>query len=229
MAAFLSLILVMWTVYALFSVFPFGENSLLVLDLNGQYVYYFERMRDAILGGDGLLYSWTRALGGEMLGLYAYYLASPFSFLTLLFPDTMITEAILAMTLLKIGSCGLTMAIYLNYQKRSSRISTLIFFLLCTLPWPMWWRRPITSCGWMVLIALPLIIWGIERLVDKRKFALFIIPWPFASWPTTISAHGGNFLLSLFPFTTTSAGRKWAPSADSFGNSAGSCFALPSR
>ena len=63
-AAFFIPILVMWTVYALFSVFPFGENSLLVLDLNGQYVYYFERMRDAILGGDGLLYSWTRALGG---------------------------------------------------------------------------------------------------------------------------------------------------------------------
>lgn len=174
-AAFFIPILVMWTVYALFSVFPFGENSLLVLDLNGQYVYYFERMRDAILGGDGLLYSWTRALGGEMLGLYAYYLASPFSFLTLLFPDTMITEAILAMTLLKIGSCGLTMAIYLNYQKRSSRISTLIFsFMYATMAYVV---AEANNIMWLDgLIALPLIIWGIERLVDKRKFALFIIP-----------------------------------------------------
>ncbi|MBC8570219.1 YfhO family protein [Zongyangia hominis] len=174
-AAFLIPILVMWTVYALFNVFPFGQNSLLVLDLNGQYVYYFEHMRDALLGGDGLLYSWTRSLGGEMLGLYSYYLASPFSFLTLLFPKAMITEAILAMTLLKIGSCGLAMAIYLDRGKKTSRISTLLFsFLYATMAYVV---AEANNIMWLDgLIALPLIIWGIEKLCEKRKFALFIIP-----------------------------------------------------
>ena len=34
--------LLMWLVYISMNVFPFGEESVLVLDLNGQYVYYFE-------------------------------------------------------------------------------------------------------------------------------------------------------------------------------------------
>ena len=32
----------MYITYALFEVHPYGNNSVLVLDLNGQYVYNFE-------------------------------------------------------------------------------------------------------------------------------------------------------------------------------------------
>ena len=31
----------MYIVYAVFKVHPWGDNSVLVLDLNGQYVYYY--------------------------------------------------------------------------------------------------------------------------------------------------------------------------------------------
>ena len=37
--------------YALFGISPFGEESVLCLDLNGQYVYYFESLRDASITG----------------------------------------------------------------------------------------------------------------------------------------------------------------------------------
>ena len=60
---------------------PFGNGTVLVLDLNGQYVYFFEALRDTVLEGGSLLYSWSRSLGGEFLGIYAYYIASPLSYL----------------------------------------------------------------------------------------------------------------------------------------------------
>ena len=41
--------------YALFGISPFGEESVLCLDLNGQYVYYFESLRDAFYGYHWLL------------------------------------------------------------------------------------------------------------------------------------------------------------------------------
>ena len=50
--------------YITFQVFPFGSDSLLVLDLNAQYIYYYEGFRDAILGDGSLIYSWSRTLGG---------------------------------------------------------------------------------------------------------------------------------------------------------------------
>ncbi len=67
------------------AVFPIGEGSVLILDLNGQYVSFFEELRNKLLGGGSLLYSWSRTLGGEFLGIFAYYLASPFSLIVCLF------------------------------------------------------------------------------------------------------------------------------------------------
>ena len=75
--AFLFPVLIMALIYIAMEVWPFGNNSVLVLDLNGQYVYYFEALRDILRGEQGILYSFERALGGEFLGFFAYYLASP--------------------------------------------------------------------------------------------------------------------------------------------------------
>ena len=72
--------------YLIFGIAPVGEESVLVLDLNGQYVYYYENMRDAFWGNGSWVNSWSRNLSGETIGIFAYYLASPFMFIILLFP-----------------------------------------------------------------------------------------------------------------------------------------------
>lgn len=167
--------LILFAAYAAFSVYPFGDNSVLVLDLNGQYVYYFEAMRDAFWGHGSMLYSWSRNLGGEMMGIFGYYLASPFSLIVMLLPRTMITESLLIMQLCKIGTCGVTFAFYLNRSKKIDGYSALIFsslyalmaFAVVQLMNPMWLDG---------LIYLPLIILGVEKLVDEGKLLRFIIP-----------------------------------------------------
>ena len=83
--AFLVPAIIMYVVYVAMEIHPFGDNSVLVLDLNGQYVYFFEALRNFVRGDASLLYSFSRALGGEFMGIYAYYLASPFSYFNMLF------------------------------------------------------------------------------------------------------------------------------------------------
>lgn len=166
---------IMYFVYAAFSVHPFGDNSVLVLDLNGQYVYYYEALRDALWGDSSLIYSWSRNLSGEMFGIFAYYLASPFTIIPMLLPRSMILGAIEFMQLVKIGTAAVTFALYLKKQK-NSRMCTIITFAtlyslmsycVVQLMNPMWIDG---------LIYLPLIIMGLERLIDKGKMAGFIIP-----------------------------------------------------
>ena len=84
--AFLCPALVLLAAYFAFGVYPFGGESVLVLDLNAQYVYFFGALRRVLHGDASLFYSFSRALGGEFLGIFAYYLASPLSFLVALFP-----------------------------------------------------------------------------------------------------------------------------------------------
>ena len=77
--AFFLPILLFGIAYAWFGIYPFGGRSVLVLDMYGQYMDYFQNFRSTILGDKSFLYSWGRNLGGEMMGLTAYYVSSPFS------------------------------------------------------------------------------------------------------------------------------------------------------
>jgi len=161
-------------VYALRGVYPFGKNSVLALDLNAQYIYYYEAFRDAFFSGKSLLYSFSRTLGGEMVGLYAYYLASPFSFILLLFPKEFITEAIFTIIILKVGSAALAFSIYLKQSRKAKTIPLLIFSLMYALMSyvvvetlnPMWLDG---------IILLPIIILGVERLINENKYGLVIV------------------------------------------------------
>lgn len=174
--AFIIPALLMYAVYLAFQIHPVGDNSVLVLDLNGQYVYYYEAFRDAIKGKGSMFYSWNRILGGEMMGIFAYYLASPFSLIVALFPKAYILEGILLMQLCKLGACGVTFAFYMRRtRQRQGEYNVLLFSVLYAmmayaviqLMDPMWLDG---------LVYLPLIIYGIELLVDEGRSLWFTIP-----------------------------------------------------
>ena len=57
--AFFIPVVLMYISYAIFGLYPFGEKSVLALDLNAQYVYYFEALRDAFWGDGSIFYSWA--------------------------------------------------------------------------------------------------------------------------------------------------------------------------
>ena len=172
--AFIFPVLIMALIYVAIEVFPFGENSVLVLDLNGQYVYYFEAIRDILHGEQGIIYSFERALGGEFLGIVAYYLASPFTFIVALFPEGMITESLLTIFLLKCGLSGMNMCVYLHKSHPTKPVSEVIFSVLYALTSYAVVMQHNTM--WIdCLLFFPLIMLGIEELIKHGKYKLFTI------------------------------------------------------
>ena len=79
--SFLAPCLIMIISYLVFGVNPISGKSVLCLDLNGQYVYYYDYMYDVFAGKESIFYSWSRNLSGEFMGIVGYYLASPFNLL----------------------------------------------------------------------------------------------------------------------------------------------------
>ncbi|MCQ2424736.1 MAG: YfhO family protein [Lachnospiraceae bacterium] len=172
--AFLIPVAIMWLIFIFMETYPFGDSSVLVLDLNGQYVYFFEELRDKVLNGGSFLYTWNRSLGGEFMGIYAYYLASPFSFLMALFPENHITECLLLIMLLKVGCLGLSMAYYLHRLETGKKTNVLIFSTCYALSGYMIAYGHNTM--WVdCLILLPLVSLGIEKLIKKGEFGLFVV------------------------------------------------------
>ena len=165
--------------YFIFGVFPFGKQSVLSLDLNGQYVYYYDYMYDVFAGKESVFYSWSRNLSGEFMGIIGYYLASPFNLLVWMWPRECITEGLLTMMVIKVGAIGLCTAVYLSKRKKLDRLTTVIFsscYALCayTLEQTM---NPMWLDGVMIL---PIVVYGIEELIDNGKFIMCTISLVYA-------------------------------------------------
>ncbi len=161
--------------YFLKGTYPFGEGSVLVLDLNGQYVYFYEEMQDIFRGDGSLIYSWQRALGGEFLGIVAYYVASPFLFLLLFFPSGYILDAIFLIFLCKAGAAGATMAFYLSKRHpNTDRVPILLFSAMYALS--AYAVVHMHNSMWIdALVYLPLLIYGMEQLISRRRGVLFTV------------------------------------------------------
>ncbi len=174
---------IVYLFYLVRGVYPFGDACVLVLDLNGQYISFYEALHDILRGDADLLYSFSRNLGGEFLGIYDYYVASPFALILGLFPERWMLEGLLLVFILKTAVCGLTMGIYLH--KRASgepnKLVVLAFSLMYALCSycivqqhnSMW----IDAVLWLPMLAL-----GIESLIRYGKFRLYVFSLAITLW-----------------------------------------------
>lgn len=186
---------VMFFVHAAFQVYPFGENSILVLDMNAQYIQFFEALRRFVYGDASMLYSFSRNLGGEFPGIYAYYLSSPLSFIVALFPKRNILEALYTIYVVKCGLCGLTFSIFLKKIHRLRDHTTLIFsccYALSGYGLIMQHNTMWTDCE----LLLPLICVGVYSLIRERKYKLYTLSLALAIF----SNYYIGYMMCLFMF-----------------------------
>ena len=108
-----------------------------------------------------------------MLGLAYYYLISPFNLILLLFPSNMITEAIFIMTLLKVGACGLTASIFINKTFKIKYASVIFSTAYALSAYNIAYQQNIMWLDGVIL--LPVILMGIDRIIEKNKSLLYII------------------------------------------------------
>lgn len=164
----------MLIIYCCLTVWPVGKNSVLVLDLNAQYIYYFERLRSVLTEGKSLIYTFERALGGEFMGMFAYYLSSPFSLLVALFPKESITEAMYLILLLKTGCAGLSFSYLLSKKfelKPCFRVMFSTMYALSSYAVVMQ-----HNVMWMDnVIVFPLILLAVDELICRCKFKLYVV------------------------------------------------------
>lgn len=173
---FLAPVFIMFCIYLTRGLYPLGNGSPLVLDMNAQYVYFFGGLRNLIYGdASSFLYSFSRSLGGEFMGMYAYYLASPLSYIVALFPADRMQEAMLTLMLLKTGLCGVSFGYYLHrHTKNRSKITIFTFSLLYALTSFAVCQQSNTM--WIdALIWLPLLALGIEQLILNKKYKLYTV------------------------------------------------------
>jgi len=163
-------------VLALRGVHPFGNAALFSNDMNEQYVAFFSYYRRALLNTPSeIFYSFSNGLGGNMTGIWAYYLLSPFNLVLLLFPSDASATAVLVLTTLKIGFASLFMTIFLS--KKNVRVKhSLIILLSGSYTLMSYVINYNSNIMWMdAIILLPLLALGVERIVDSNKGVFYSV------------------------------------------------------
>lgn len=166
-------LLLMLFVLFIFSAFPFGDVTVLRMDLYHQYGPLFVELYDRVTGAESFLYSWTSGGGSSFLGNFFNYLSSPFSALIFLFDRDEMPFAITTIVSLKcIFSAG-TFTFYLKKSlNRHSTVSATfgVLYAFCAYFLAYYW-----NVMWLDgMIALPFLVLGIEKLVDNGKGWLYV-------------------------------------------------------
>ncbi len=174
LASFFIPMVVMLAAYAIQTIYPFGEKHILTIDLYHQYAPLLRELRDKILSGDSLFYTWTGGLGFNFFSAFTYYLASPFNLLLLLFKESQLSDAVLVITLLKIAFSGLGFYIYAS---RSSKQNQWFYVAIsCSYALSAYSLAYSWNIMWLdTIILLPLLILGLEKLIKDKSVFLYIV------------------------------------------------------
>lgn len=170
----LSATVIILLVYYCYNVIPFGDMTVLRMDLYHQYGPLFAELYDRITQGGSLLYSWESGLGGNFLGNFLNYLSSPISWIVLLFGHENIPEAIAAMIAIKavLSACAFTY--YLKSSRNAHSAATAAFgvmYAFCGFFVAYYW-----NVMWLdAMYLLPFLVLGIERIIQNGKPAMYCI------------------------------------------------------
>lgn len=115
--------------YVIGGYFPFGDRTVLVWDMEIQYISFFSWMNQVIKHQsiDSLLYSFSLSFGGGTAGLLGYYLLSPFNILLLPFSTKWLPIGVQIISMLKICCCGSAMYHYLSKRFQRECYSAVLF------------------------------------------------------------------------------------------------------
>lgn len=154
---------------------PFGSRSMLTVDLGQQYIDFYSLFRQTVLHHpEQFFYSFEKGFGGEMIGLWAYYLMSPFNLILLFFDEQSMAYGVTLLTYLKIMSASMTFFYFARHKyllspiiaSTFSQCYALMSYVIVYMLNIMWLDG---------LVLLPLIALGLDRLITVGKSKLYVL------------------------------------------------------
>lgn len=152
-----------------------SDTTILASDGFHQYVIFDTVLRNVLHGDGSIFYTFTSGLGLNFYVLMSYYLGSFFAPLDYFFTLQTMPDAVYLMTLLKFGCIGLSS--YFSFSRLHPKARpTLILIFSVAFPFMSFITSQIELSRWLdVYILAPLIILGLQRLIDKKGSWLYYL------------------------------------------------------
>ena len=164
--------------YILLGFAPFGDKALLYKDGQQQMVDLFCWYKDVLTGRSSIDYTFTKYLGGSNFAVFTYYLSSPFSLLIVFFDKSQVSLFMNILYLLKASFAALFAGYYICRRFKPDTLSKYAFTVILATSYALnlYMISQSSNVMWLDgVYMLPLILAGVEKLVDEKKSTLFVI------------------------------------------------------
>ena len=173
--------LILLGAYLRLGMWPFGTRAILEIDSVHQYLPFLTHLREKLVSGDGLFYSFSGGLGYNFWATIAYYTASPINLLMVLIPGESVCDFMAWMMLLKMSLSGGILSWYLYRRHGEGPHWAVVLGTMYALS--NFFLGYKFNVMWLDSVAVaPLVLWGLERLVEQRRSGVYIAALFYAIW-----------------------------------------------
>ena len=149
--------------------YPFSDNTILIHDNSKQFINFYNSFKHLITTNNNFIYTFSKNLGGDMVGFSAYYLQNPFMLILLLFPEKYMPEGLFIMEAVMLSCASMTFQILINkvYGRGSLIFSTaygMMGYVMAYFTLPIYFTN---------IALLPIVILGLHKILNSEKSLLY--------------------------------------------------------
>lgn len=161
--------------YFLFQLYPFADQTLAWCDMKQQVIPFLLDFRNILHGKADFFLNTQNAGGMSFLGVFFFFISSPFTFLVLLVPSQQIYLFANILVLLKMAFCSFTAAVY--FRRRFESLDTAQLCALSVMyAFGGYTMLYFQNMVWLDVMGMfPILLLGLDRLLHDRKPLCFTL------------------------------------------------------
>lgn len=154
--------------------YPFGGGTIAWCDMTQQVIPLLTDLKDILTGKAGVFLNFQNAGGMNLWGVIFFFVASPFSLLTLFVQKTEVIHLVNILLILKMMTCSVTSMVYFkSCQKKLPVVWAMLFSLMYAFSgYVMLYFQNIIWLDMMYLF--PLLLTAFNSLFKKGKIAPYV-------------------------------------------------------
>lgn len=172
---FLFPFLSMVAAFAFQEVYPIGDRVMLTVDSYHQYIPFLIELRNKLVNGGSLFFTWNDGLGMEYYAAFANYASSPLNIFCVFFDAKTMPVFAALVTAVRAGLASLFMSWFLNTGDKGRRDYITTAFS-CAYALCGWFCCDFWNVMWCdALVLLPLICLGLHHLFVEGRYMLYTL------------------------------------------------------
>lgn len=174
----LLIIVIMLVIMIFKGIWPFGDSTLLNGDYIIQAIPFLAELKNKLMNGESLFYTWNAGYGTNFYSIIAYLMVNPFTLFYMLIPIGAILKMSIFVYSLTLILCNGTMLYFLSHRPLHSLPKNKIVNMLFSLSYALciYMVSNINNWGFLVcVIFFPLILLGLENFVANKGWKLYFV------------------------------------------------------